>query len=515
MRSRPARLRAFLRGDPAGASGRTIVWAVTVRGAVATVVSNTAGAAVVFVLLAFVLPTPEDVARSSVVLRNLAAGSAYLGFALVLGATLGLRRTVRTLAWLRDEREPDDAERAASLGLAFTITMRQARYWLGAVVVFAALNVPVSVVLGVEVALTVLMGGTVTAAGTYLLSQRITRPAVARALESEPPGKFRVPGVTLRILLVWALGTAVPVAGVALLGGGALVVGDVSADELAVASLVLALVTLAAGLTTMLVFARSLADPLRAMREAVRSVEQGDFDVDVPVYDASEVGFLQAGINRMAGGLRERESLRDLFGRHVGVDVARRAMEQGEVALGGEQREVGVLFVDVIGSTAYTADHDPVVVVDALNAFFGIVVEVVDTHGGLVNKFEGDAALCVWGAPLAHRDPAGATLAAARDLASRLVDAEGLQAAIGVSAGLTVAGNVGAQDRLEYTVIGDPVNEAARLTELARQRPARVLAARSAVEAALDPAEAARWRPDGDEVLRGRRHPIAVVVPHA
>ena len=261
--------------------------------------------------------------------------------------------------------------------------------------------------LGVEVGLTVLMGGTVTAAGTYLLYQRVMRPAVARALESEPPGKFRVPGVTLRIFLIWALGTAVPVAGIALLAGGALVVGEVTVRELAVAGLVLALVALAAGFTTIMILTRAVADPLRLMREAIRSMEAGDYDVSVPVYDASEIGFLQAGINRMADGLREREFLRDVFGRHVGTDVARRALAQGEVSLGGEEREVGVLFVDVIGSTAFTVEHDPETVVESLNAFFGTVVEVVDAHGGLVNKFEGDAALCVWGAPLAHDDPAG------------------------------------------------------------------------------------------------------------
>ena len=512
MTSRLALLRAFLRGDPGQASGRTIVLAVTALGAVATALSNIAGAVVVFTLLVWVLPTPDGIERNAVIIRNLAVGSGYLLLSLVLGATFGLRRTLRTLTWLRDEREPDDEERGESLGLAFHVTMRQARYWVLAVLLFTAINVPVSVVLGVEVGLTVLMGGTVTAAGTYLLFQRIGRPAVARALEAEPPGKFRVPGVTLRIFLIWALGTAVPVAGIALLASGSLVVGEVTVDELAVAALALALVALGAGLTITMIFARSIADPLRLMREAVRSMEGGDYDVSVPVYDANEIGFLQAGLNRMAAGLREREQMRDVFGRHVGVEVARRALAQGEVSLGGEEREVGVLFVDVIGSTAYTAEHDPTTVVEDLNAFFGVVVEVVDAHGGLVNKFEGDAALCVWGAPLPHEDPAGAALAAGRELVARLAASGGLPAAVGVSAGVAVAGNIGSEDRLEYTVIGDPVNEASRLTELAKERPGRVLAAGHAVDAARD-GEAGCWRADGDEVLRGRSDAIAVAVP--
>ena len=513
MRRRLALVRSLLRGDPADASGPTIVLATTALGAIASGLANIAGAIVVFVLLVFVLPTPDGIDRATVIVRNLAAGAGYLVLSLVVGAVFGLRRTVRTLVWLRDEREPEDDERAAALGLAFHVTMRQARYWVLAVVVFTAINVPVSVVLGIEVGVTVLMGGTVTTAGTYLLYQRILRPAVARALESEPPGKFRVPGVTLRTFLVWALGTGVPVAGVALMAGAALVVEQVTVRELAVALLVLALVALAAGFTTTMVFAKSVADPLRGMREAVRDMEDGDFDVRVPVYDASEVGYLQAGINRMAGGLQERERMRDLFGRHVGSDVARRAMEDGEVSLGGEEREVGVLFVDVIGSTAFSAEHDPVTVVEALNEFFAVVVAVVDEHGGLVNKFEGDAALCVWGAPLPHADPAGAALAAARVLVDRLAEAECLDAAVGVAAGRVVAGNVGSEDRLEYTVIGDAVNVAARLTELAKESDGRVLGAAPAVEAALDRDEASRWEPAGEERLRGLDEPVGVVVP--
>ena len=279
MTSRLATLRAFLRGDPGDASGRSIVLAVTGLGAVASALANIAGAAVVFVLLVWVLPAPDGIDRGSVIVRNLVVGSGYLVVSLLVGATFGLRRTVRALAWLRDEREPEDDERGAALGLAFEVTLRQARYWVLAVVLFTGLNAAVSTVLGVEVGLTVLMGGTVTAAGTYLLYQRVMRPAVARALESEPPGKFRVPGVTLRIFLIWALGTAVPVAGIALLAGGTLVIGEVTVRELAVAGLVLALVALAAGFTTIMILTRAVADPLRLMREAIRSMEAGDYDV--------------------------------------------------------------------------------------------------------------------------------------------------------------------------------------------------------------------------------------------
>jgi adenylate cyclase len=151
--------------------------------------------------------------------------------------------------------------------------------------------------------------------------------------------------------------------------------------------------------------------------------------------------------------------------------------------------------------------------VELLNAFFCIVVDVVRDHGGFVNKFEGDAALCVFGAPLEREDPAGDALAAARELRAKLADEmPGVDAGIGVSCGDAVAGNIGAAERFEYTVIGDPVNEAARLTELAKHHPGRILASGSALESARD-AEGSQWTVDGEEILRGRGQATELAVP--
>jgi adenylate cyclase len=156
------------------------------------------------------------------------------------------------------------------------------------------------------------------------------------------------------------------------------------------------------------------------------------------------------------------------------------------------------------------ATWEPHDVVAELNAFFAIVVDCVTLHGGWVNKFEGDAALCVFGAPSAHPDAAGSALATARVLRSRL-DRElpNVRAAIGVSAGTVVAGNVGTAERYEYTVIGDPVNEAARLTDLAKTTPERLLASDAALERAA-PRERVRWQAGESVDLRGRSRPTVV-----
>ena len=142
-------------------------------------------------------------------------------------------------------------------------------------------------------------------------------------------------------------------------------------------------------------------------------------------------------------------------------------------------------------------------VVELLNRFFAVIVEEVDRHRGLVNKFEGDAALAVFGAPVALDNPEDDALAATRTIAQRLIrEVPECPARIGVAAGQVVAGNVGARERFEYTVIGEPVNEAARLAELARSEPSRALASASTVAAASE-REQRFWRLGKPVRLRG------------
>jgi class 3 adenylate cyclase len=204
--------------------------------------------------------------------------------------------------------------------------------------------------------------------------------------------------------------------------------------------------------------------------------------------------------------MAERERLRDLFSRHVGHDVARAVLD-GDLAPEGEDREIAVVFIDLVGSTSLAAERPPRQVVGLLNAFFHVVVDVVETHGGAVDSFQGDAALCVFGAPVPRERPAADALAAGRGLRLRLADeVPEVSYGIGVSAGMAVAGNVGAEHRFEYTVIGDPVNEASRLCELAKLRPERMLASQGAIELAGG-SEESRWRLGESVTLRGRQAP--------
>jgi adenylate cyclase len=474
--------------------------------------ANVVGAIVVAIFLMFVLPVPTEVEDNfELLLLNLTVGGAFMLAAVPSGITLGRRAGVPLERWVVADRMPDAAARELALRAPLRQMQVSAAIWGASVVVFGTLNAFFSLRLGLMVLFGIALGGVATVALVYLLTERIQAEITARALAAGVPERPAAPGVATRVLLAWALGTGIPLVGVVLIGASVLLGADVGADQLAANSLFLGLTGLLVGLAAMRIAARSVADPVESVRAAVRRVEAGDLEAEVPIHDGSEVGLLQAGFNRMVAGLRERERLRDLFGRHVGEDVARRALERG-VELGGEVRECAALFVDVVGSTSLAAARPAEEVVELLNRFFAVIVDVAREHGGLVNKFEGDAALCIFGAPVQHAEYATRALAASRDLAVRLSeDVPELRAAIGVSAGRAVAGNVGAAERFEYTVIGDPVNEAARLSELAKDGGG-LLASETIVSAAA-PEEAGHWAFGEELTLRGRSLPTRLATP--
>jgi adenylate cyclase len=464
------------------------------------VTANVAGGALVFLLLGFVLPRAERVLDANVI-----ALAAYMIFAVAAGCAWSARAFAPILEWATGGRDVTPADRTYVVrhplrqsGINFAI-------WMGSEAVFIPINLRYGLLKDADIAVTILMGAATTCGLTYLLAERILRPINEFAFVDGLPSDPFVPGVKSRLLLAWGLGTGLPMLGVVLM---AVDHGNrpVSVPGLAL----LGTVGLVSGALAMVFAAKSIADPIRSVTSALGDVEAGRLDIKVPVYDGSQVGQLQNGFNAMVEGLRERRQLRDLFGRQVGRDVAEQALARG-TRLGGEQVHAAVLFVDVIGSTALVASSTPAAVVASLNKFFAIVVEVIDRTGGIVNKFEGDAALCVFGAPVPRADADECALLAARLLHDRLRDVNGLSAAIGVSAGLVVAGNIGTRERFEYTVVGDPVNEAARLTELAKTRPERLLVSAHLLDR-VDDGERACWRPDGEVVLRGRSAPTRLAV---
>jgi adenylate cyclase len=492
------------------AEGARLAERTTRRTSFAAIVANLMGAIDVFLLLWFVLPEPPGATPDQT--RNLVAVAVFVPLSFLAGELLGRRLIEPAVDWLKEGRAPSEREREATLRIPLACAVLDGTFWLAAAVLFAVLNASVSFDWAWHIGSTILMGGLTVTAVSYLISERISRGVIARALAFAPPSKPFGPGVKGRLTLAWIMATGVPLAGLVVVGCVGLMDDTVDPEKVAQSVVVLAVAAIVIGLLVTVLVAKSVADPLRQMRTALARIEEGELDASVRVDDGSEVGLVQSGFNRMVAGLREREEIRELFGRHVGEDVARAALDGG-TELGGEVREVAALFVDLVGSTRLASERPPQDVVALLNRFFAIVVDVVGRHGGWVNKFEGDAALVVFGAPVTDDACASSALAAARELDGRLRrELPEFGAGIGVSAGPALAGNVGAEHRLEYTVIGDPVNEAARLCDLAKRRPERVVVSAAILERARA-AEAARRAPAGEVVLRGRTAPTRLAIP--
>ena len=354
-----------------------------------------------------------------------------------------------------------------------------------------------------------LIGGVTTCALAYLLIERSFRPLFAHVLDGMPDRRPRTPGIRMRLLLTWAIGSGVPLLAMAL-------VLFLDGDEIRPEALaMLSLVGLAAGFIATVASARSVAEPLDGLRRALARVRDDDLDVGLVVDDGGEIGEVQSGFNRMVDGLRERRQIQDLFGRHVGQQVATQALEQG-TGLRGEEADASVVFVDIVGSTAMAEVLSPDEVVDTLNDFFDVVVRAVDGQGGWVNKFEGDGALCIFGVPGTQPDHADRALRAARLPApgAAWVWPTGTRAWTPASAcrragswPATSAPRPATSTRSSVR----PVNEAARLTDVAKGREVKVLASGETVRRAAGEAE--RWRDVGTVALRGRTAPTAIYEP--
>ncbi len=468
--------------------------------------TNLIGAAIVLILRLWVLPGGDPTPAYGLALAI--AAPVYIGVAVLVGAVVGTIACVRPLRWVMQGRRPSEHDRRTALRLSGRLTAIQGVLWSVAVVLFGVLSAAIQPAAALSATLSVAIAGTVVCTIAYLFSEYAFRPIVAKALSDGPLENVAGTGLQRRMVVFWFLGTAVPITGIVVTCIAAATFQPMSVGRLALVVLSLTGVILVFGLLVTVLDARAVVGPVESLREGADRIRDGDFSIDIPVDDSTELGLLQAGFNQMAAGLRERERIRDLFGRHVGRDVAESASE--DVELGGEASTVSTLMVDLVGSTSYAADRDPREVVEVLNRFFAVVVEEVTRNEGLVNKFMGDAVLAIFGAPRAIDDHAGASLRAARAIAGRLTEEVGeIRAGIGVSTGAVVAGNVGHESRFEYTVIGDAVNAAARLTELAKDVPGGVLVTWLTVEEAQGE-EWREWQEAEAQTLRGRSEPTVL-----
>ena len=443
--------------------------------------------------------------------KNMIAAAIVVVIGTCAVAAGGVLNISPVLRWFIPGRKPNAAQRRSAMRLVGRQSAIIAGTWGVSGLVFIVLNWSAGSAVAVPTLLGSSLGGATAVCIGLLLTRGSLEPILAATTQGSE-GWVTAPSVLARLVSLWLLCSGLPcavIAAIVLIRANGWIIEKTASIELPV--LAVAITTVVLGLPIMILTSQSISNPVGEVVDAMAEVEKGRLDTALAVYERSELGRLQSGFNRMVAGLAERERVRDLFGRHVGDNVARRAIEEG-ASLSGDVQEAAILFIDLVGSTQFASSSPPQEVAEVLNDFFRTVVNAVDERDGLVNKFEGDAALAIFGAPLRIDGAASAALATARDLGEQLRHLPHVDFGIGVSAGQVFAGNIGAENRYEYTVVGDAVNEAARLADLAQTSDRRILSSAAAIERA-DPAERRHWASRGSELLRGRSEATDISAP--
>ncbi|MBN1921641.1 MAG: HAMP domain-containing protein [Anaerolineae bacterium] len=266
---------------------------------------------------------------------------------------------------------------------------------------------------------------------------------------------------------------------------------DVILDNLFIIEMFLLTVSVAAGVGMVYFVYQTISAPIARLGQMMERVVANDLNVRVVVNSNDEIGKLSDRFNDMVSGLQQREQLRILLNLYVSPQVAREALQHG-AALGGQLVTCAVLFSDIRGFTSLSEQLSPEHLIRLLNRYMTVMVETIVAHDGMVNKFGGDSLLAVFGTPL-NPNPnyavdavcAGLAMQRALECFNEEQRAEGgpeIKAGIGIASGPVVAGNVGGESRIEYTVIGDTVNLASRLQSMTKELGVAFLVDETTVE---------------------------------
>ncbi len=263
--------------------------------------------------------------------------------------------------------------------------------------------------------------------------------------------------------------------------------------------------------------AGGITAPVQTLVAGMREVLKGNLGYRSGIDRDDEIGFLANAFNEMVGGLEEREKIRDLMNKVVSPEIAHEMLQHG-VTLGGEVREVTVLFADIRGFTSFSEGMPPQDLLRLLNAYLGRMSRIIERENGVIDKYIGDEVMAVFGTPLAQPDHAVRAVAAAVEMLRELAGFNAEQQAvsplvprlrigIGIATGPVVAGNVGSPERLNYTVLGDTVNLASRLQSLTKDYGTALLMSGLTYEQV---AQRFPCRFLGQVVVRGRQEETAL-----
>jgi adenylate cyclase len=342
----------------------------------------------------------------------------------------------------------------------------------------------------------------------FFASEQFLRPVIDDMARRLPPD---FPGARSGVPLRWKLLAALPLINVVtgVVVSGLSTDGTASLEDLGLDVTVALLVSFTLSFELTLLVAKSVLGPIDELLEATERVKRGGLDARVPLTSADEVGELAGSFNEMMQGLAEREALREAFGSYVDPGVAERVLEEGEL-IEAQERDVTVMFVDVRDFTSLAERSSPNETVAFLTDFFELVVPIVKRHGGHANKFLGDGVLAVFGAPERLSDHADRAVAAASEIVAAVEQQFGpeLSIGIGLNSGPVVMGSVGGGGRLEFTVVGDPVNVAARVEAATRDTGDPALVTEATRDLLSDPDAVVETR--GEVPLKGKSELVQV-----
>jgi len=281
--------------------------------------------------------------------------------------------------------------------------------------------------------------------------------------------------------------------------------------------LMLTLVVIGLGIVLSLGLSMYFTVPIHQLSETAKALGMGQFSHRLRTNRNDEFGDLAFAFNRMAEDLEVKEKIKDSFGRYVTPEIVDIILANPESRwMKGAMVEASVLFVDIRGFTALSENKTPEVIVDLLNDYLTRVTDSVIKYGGHVNKFVGDEAMAVFGAPAANPDHAQASVKAALEIQDEIAELNrqkkmnGMKIGVGVgiNSGEMLSGNLGSQKRMEYTVIGDNVNIASRLTKTAKA--GEILISKKTFDAIGDKESALRFEARGKAPMKGRQAHVTI-----
>ncbi len=238
------------------------------------------------------------------------------------------------------------------------------------------------------------------------------------------------------------------------------------------------LITFLCMILSAIIIPRSFTKPIYSLLDKINSVAQGDYTIQAPIVSNDEIGLLTKEFNNMVIGLQEREHIRDTFGKYVTDDVAKIILDK-KIDLEGEVRPCTIMVTDIQNYTTISENLTPKEIVTMLNHYFSAIVKIVEKYNGIVNKFIGDSVFVMFNVPLddpKHAENAiKASLEIIKITEKYTFQNRKLNTRIGINTGVIVAGNIGSKNRMEYTVIGDDVNIAARLEQLNKEHGTNIL----------------------------------------